>query len=257
MMQTVREKEKRDDRPSAAWMQTLLLVWIVCWAGMPHACSAQESARHHATAGEKPMSRLPTPHFHPQPDDPPWLEKAVQFHGHLGPWAAAGLRMGIGAREAVGAHGYFDLEVEALGPLDRPPRSCLLDGLQVSTGATLGKRNLRWVDSDELVVRVRNLKTGAVAEVRPTERLLAWLGTVGSARHEHVESDEHRPARSGAKSAPASRKPSSPAPQPASTAGAPANQAALEATARRIIAAAQSDILAIRVIAPAGQPAGK
>lgn len=203
------------------------------------------------------MASLPKPHFHSQPDDPPWLVEAVQFHGHLGPWAAAGLRMGMAARQAAGAQGYFDLEVEARGPLDRPPRSCLLDGLQVSTGATLGKRNLHWVASEELVVRLRNLKTGAIAEVRPTEQLRAWLGTVGTDRHDEHTSDEHRAAHSGHKPAHAPRAADAHPDEDAAPAAPPADQAALEATARHIATAAQADILVVRLIAPGTQPAGK
>jgi len=103
----------------------LLLAWIDC-------CTASE-----------PMGHLPTPHYQPDPSDPPWLVDAVQFHGHLGPWAVAGLRAGTAARQAVQAEGYFDLDVTVEGPLVKPPHSCFLDGVQVSTGATLGKRNLK------------------------------------------------------------------------------------------------------------------
>ena len=118
------------------------------------------------------MNRLPKPHYHRNVSDPQWLTDAVQFHGHLGPWATAGLRAGMAGRRAVGAEGYFDLEVLAEGPLVRPPNSCFLDGLQVSTGATMGKRNLKWVKSDEIVVRVKNTRTGKVVEVRPTAVLM-------------------------------------------------------------------------------------
>ncbi len=211
------------------------------------------------------MGRLPNPHFHAQPSDPPWLLQAVQFHGHLGPWAAAGLRMGMGACRAAGVHGYFDLEVEALGPLDQPPRSCLLDGLQVSTGATLGKRNLRWVESDELVVRVRNKRTGVTAEVRPTEQLLQWLGTVGPHTHDQDAPDEHPHAQSGDNSTHAhgaadahAHRPADARPhKDAAPAAPPADQAALEATARRIATAAEEDILVVTLVPPDGQPAGK
>jgi formylmethanofuran dehydrogenase subunit E len=124
------------------------------------------------------MPGLPRPHYHPEESDPDWLAAAVQFHGHLGPWATAGLRMGMAARKAAGAEGYFDLAVECRGPLVRPPKSCFLDGLQVSTGATLGKRNLRWIEADELVVRVENTVTGRNVNVRPTAKLLKMLASI-------------------------------------------------------------------------------
>jgi hypothetical protein len=55
--------------------------------------------------------QLPRPHYHRQPTDPPWLATVVQFHGHLGPAAVAGTRMGMIGLRAVDAKGYFDVEV--------------------------------------------------------------------------------------------------------------------------------------------------
>jgi formylmethanofuran dehydrogenase subunit E len=129
-------------------------------------------------AADNPEPQLPTPHYHRSKSDPDWLAYAAQFHGHLGPWAAAGTRLGMAGVREAGAHGYFDVEVTCEGPFVKPPNSCFLDGLQVATGATLGKRNLHWNPgkTDEIIVRVKNTRTGAVAEVRPSERLLNLLG---------------------------------------------------------------------------------
>lgn len=121
------------------------------------------------------MNRLPKPDYRREASDPEWLVQAVQFHGHLGPWATAGLRAGMAARRAVEADGYFDVAVAVEGPLVKPPQSCFLDGVQVSTGATWGKRNLQWVKGDQLVVRIRNTRTGKAAEVRPTAALMGLL----------------------------------------------------------------------------------
>lgn len=121
---------------------------------------------------------LPKPHYHSQLGEPPWLARLAELHGHLGPWAVSGCRLGTVGLRRVGAVGYFDVEVTCEGPLAKPPRSCFLDGLQVGTGATLGKRNLHWQEANELVVRVRNVRTGQVAEVRPTAQLHALLSSV-------------------------------------------------------------------------------
>lgn len=129
-------------------------------------------------AAEEPMCRLPKPDYHPDATDPPWLTQAVQFHGHLGPWATAGVRAGMAGRNAVGAQGYFDIEVTAEGPFVKPPQSCFLDGLQVATGATWGKRNVRWLKGEEIVVRLKNARTGKLAEVRPTGALMKLLASV-------------------------------------------------------------------------------
>ena len=82
----------------------------------------------------------------------------------------------IGLR-AVEAKGYFDVEVTCEGPLAKPPQSCFLDGVQVATGATLGKRTLQWVQADRLTMRIKNTRTGKTAVLRPTPALLELLAS--------------------------------------------------------------------------------
>jgi formylmethanofuran dehydrogenase subunit E len=121
------------------------------------------------------IEKLPRPHYRPQESDAGWLKNAAQFHGHLGPMMVFGARMGMAALHAVDAKGYFDVEIKCEGPLAKPPASCFLDGLQVSTGATLGKRNLEWIDAKKIAVYVKNTETGKTAAVRPSEAFLALL----------------------------------------------------------------------------------
>lgn len=59
-----------------------------------------------------------------------------ELHRHLGVYSLIGAKMGIRAREFFGA-GVDELKVISYAGLT-PPFSCLNDGLQVSTGATLG-----------------------------------------------------------------------------------------------------------------------
>jgi len=59
-----------------------------------------------------------------------------EFHGHLGVFSIVGAKMGIKARELFGV-GPDMLEVVTYAGT-KPPYSCLNDGIQVSTGATLG-----------------------------------------------------------------------------------------------------------------------
>lgn len=59
-----------------------------------------------------------------------------EFHGHLGVFSIVGAKMGIRARELFGV-GPDMLDVVTFAGT-RPPYSCLTDGIQVSTGATLG-----------------------------------------------------------------------------------------------------------------------
>jgi len=129
---------------------------------------------------EDAMHQLPKPDYHAKDSDPGWLGAAAQFHGHLGPWATSGIRLGMAGVKAVGAKGYFDIEVRCEGPFAKPPKACFLDGLQVGTGATLGKRNLHWTPGEQVVVRVRNTRTGRQVEVRPSEKLAQLLGSLKS-----------------------------------------------------------------------------
>lgn len=59
-----------------------------------------------------------------------------ELHGHLGIYAILGAKMGLFAREYLKA-GLDDLFIVSEAGT-KPPVSCLNDGLQVSTGATLG-----------------------------------------------------------------------------------------------------------------------
>ena len=129
---------------------------------------------------EVPTDILPVPHFHSSPKDPVWLVRAAHFHGHLGPWAVSGIRLGAAARKAAGADGFFDVEVVCRGPFEKPPRSCFIDGLQLSTGATLGKRNLSWIADEQISVTLTNTRTGVVVEVRPTEELRSKLESLAA-----------------------------------------------------------------------------
>jgi pyrimidine-specific ribonucleoside hydrolase len=59
-----------------------------------------------------------------------------EFHGHLGVFSIVGAKMGIKARELFDV-GADMLDVTTYAGI-KPPYSCLNDGIQVSTGATLG-----------------------------------------------------------------------------------------------------------------------
>lgn len=87
-------------------------------------------------------------HSHPAvsgrniPLDAPELPDLLRFfHGHIGPYAVLGYRIGQRAMDALAAGKYFDMDIEVTG-LKTTPYTCLIDGLQVSTGCTLGKGNI-------------------------------------------------------------------------------------------------------------------
>lgn len=144
-------------------MLRLLVLSCVCLLAVP------------SLAGEG-AGGLPRPHYSPEKTDPEWVKHAVQFHGHFGPMLAFGARMGMAALKAVDAKGYFDVEIRCEGPMAKPPVSCFLDGLQISTGATLGKRNLLWTEGKTIVVHVKNTVSGKTATLKPREEFMALFG---------------------------------------------------------------------------------
>jgi pyrimidine-specific ribonucleoside hydrolase len=68
-----------------------------------------------------------------------------EFHTHLGIYSIVGAKMGLRARE------YFGADLDGLKVTSwagrTPPISCLTDGLQASTGATLGHGTIAVADS--------------------------------------------------------------------------------------------------------------
>ena len=68
-----------------------------------------------------------------------------KFHGHLGPNVIFGYRMGklvksVRPKDVV-ANVYCGTE---------PPMSCLIDGIQLSSGCTMGKNNIKVIGNGEL-----------------------------------------------------------------------------------------------------------
>jgi pyrimidine-specific ribonucleoside hydrolase len=98
------------------------------------------------------LAAYPTHPAQFQSDLQPWVPKIIALHGieewkaavltnelhrHLGIYSILGAKMGILAREIL--HASLDeLEVESHAGL-KPPLSCLNDGLQVATGASVGR----------------------------------------------------------------------------------------------------------------------
>jgi len=65
-------------------------------------------------------------------------EDAVKFHGHACPGLAMGVRAGQIALKRLGVTRDCDEELIAISETD----ACSVDGIQVTTGCTLGKGNL-------------------------------------------------------------------------------------------------------------------
>jgi formylmethanofuran dehydrogenase subunit E len=74
------------------------------------------------------------------------LERAIEFHGHLGPFLVLGLRMGVvGIRELNVERGDGRMRVTARLKYSIP-FSCAVDGLQIVTKCTVGNKKLTIAD---------------------------------------------------------------------------------------------------------------
>ena len=80
-------------------------------------------------------------HAHNMPAAADALALIRNFHGHVGPFVVLGYRMGRLALDETGSSGHFGISAEVHSVLE-PPRSCLIDGVQLGSGCTLGKRNI-------------------------------------------------------------------------------------------------------------------
>jgi len=78
------------------------------------------------------------------------LQRAVEFHGHLGPYLVLGLRAGLYANQILGRD---PMKTEAfIQSKTTPPESCFVDGVQLSTGCTFGKGNITLQQGEGVLV---------------------------------------------------------------------------------------------------------
>ncbi len=95
-----------------------------------------------------------------------------ELHGHLGIYAILGAKMGLYAREVLNAP-PDELSINSFAGL-KPPVSCLNDGLQVSTGATLGHGLISVQETDspvpsaEFSYKEQTIKITLKADVQQT-----------------------------------------------------------------------------------------
>jgi len=116
-----------------------------------------------------------------------WLARAVDFHGHLGPFLVIGVRAGlIGLMKLGIERGDPKLSVTAMLK-NSIPFSCVLDGVQVATGCTIGNKRLRLEDSSKVAIKFEN-NDGKRVEVEVNSAALDNLIEQLSA--ENVEAEE-------------------------------------------------------------------
>lgn len=81
------------------------------------------------------------------------LKQAVDFHGHLGPYLVLGLIIGDLAVSIMRCKKHFGIKTIVKGAAQKP-QSCLIDGLQLSTGCTYGKGNISKIKGKGIEVSV-------------------------------------------------------------------------------------------------------
>ena len=83
-------------------------------------------------------------------DLPRELEELSRFHGHLGVYVVLGLRMGaIGKR----TFGHYTALTAIVRSDPKPPMRCVIDGVQFSSGCTMGKGNIAMEPAEDPAVR--------------------------------------------------------------------------------------------------------
>jgi len=83
------------------------------------------------------------------------IVKAVDFHGHLGPFLVIGVRMGIIGMRELGLMSGNDERLRVMVYLKYSvPISCVVDGLQVTTRCTIGNQKLKIVGSSDIAAKL-------------------------------------------------------------------------------------------------------
>lgn len=93
----------------------------------------------------------------PATPSPTSLKVLEALHGHLGPYVIIGGKMGDFAIEKLEIEKYTGVRV-IVECEPKPPMSCMVDGLQATTGATYGKQNIFLLASPYLRVRIINTR---------------------------------------------------------------------------------------------------
>lgn len=107
------------------------------------------------------------------------LKEAIKFHGHLGPYLVLGILAGDIALKKLKCKKYFGFDVCVYGA-NKKPKSCLIDGLQLSTGATYGKGNIRKLNGKIIKIDFRNRLTNKGIILRFKKNIIEKLQTAKS-----------------------------------------------------------------------------
>lgn len=98
-----------------------------------------------------------------------------ELHRHLGIYSIIGAKMGIRARELLGAS-LDELRVESHAGIE-PPLSCMNDGLQVSTGASLGRGTIRTREEASPFPAAAFVHGDTALHIRTTDEVVQKIGS--------------------------------------------------------------------------------
>ncbi|MEM2130744.1 MAG: formylmethanofuran dehydrogenase subunit E family protein [Candidatus Bathyarchaeia archaeon] len=94
------------------------------------------------------------------------LQNASEFHGHLGIFLVLGLKAGLYANKKMGKN---KLRMHAIIETEpAPPFSCFVDGIQMTTGCTMGKQNIELKNGRSLSVQFTKGDAQLKLEVKET-----------------------------------------------------------------------------------------
>ncbi len=112
-------------------------------------------------------------------DPKEWLEFGQKFHGHKCPAMPMGLRVGAAAMTALEVERTGDSALLAEVDLgENHCATCFADGIQVITGCTFGKGNIKRTNKGKWAVTLIDKKTKRAVRVTPkAEAMLANKNT--------------------------------------------------------------------------------
>jgi formylmethanofuran dehydrogenase subunit E len=94
------------------------------------------------------------------------FKAGLLLHGHKCPAMPMGLRAGLAAMEALGVERSTDGQLTALIEIDSEHcATCYADGIQMATGCTFGKGNIRKLGYGKFVLTLVDNKTGRSVRV--------------------------------------------------------------------------------------------
>jgi formylmethanofuran dehydrogenase subunit E len=95
------------------------------------------------------------------------------LHGHKCPAMPMGLRAGLAALEALGAERATDGQLTALIEIDSEHcATCYADGIQMATGCTFGKGNIRKLGYGKFVLTLVDNRTGRSVRVATRNEII-------------------------------------------------------------------------------------